>query len=112
MIDVPFAKCICVDAAAAGSSFEDYAMKNCFYFAPNHIKPLLLGMIQNAVLDGGRGVQGACTAITDFASGSVTNSMRPFFVLQLQAAEQISSSVDYLIKAIDKNAGRFDDTIH
>lgn len=106
IIDVPFAKCLCVDAAAAGSSFEDYAMNNCFYFAPNHIKPFMLGMIQNAVLDKSKGIEKSCLAVTDFAVESFTNSMKPYFTLQLQATDQISSSVDFLIKGIDKNAGR------
>jgi len=31
-VDVPFAKCMCVDAAISGSNFERYyAMNNCYY---------------------------------------------------------------------------------
>lgn len=106
VVDVPFSKCLCVDAAAAGANFETYAMKNCFYFAPNHLKPLLLGMIQNALVDGGGGIKESCRAVTEFASSSVSDSMKPFFTSQLQATAQIASSVDYLMKFIDKNAGR------
>lgn len=48
LVDVPFAKCICVDAATRGSNFERYAMDNCYFFAPTHLKPVILGLIENA----------------------------------------------------------------
>ena len=45
MVDVPFAKCMCVDAAKSGSNFERYATGNCYYFAPTHLKPL--GLVED-----------------------------------------------------------------
>lgn len=84
LVDVPFAKCLCVDAAAAGANFESYAMENCYYFAPAHLRPTLLGMIQRAVLGTDGGQQGMCEALVGRAGEAMAGSMRPFFVKQLQ----------------------------
>lgn len=126
LIDVPFAKCLCVDAAARGANFETYAMDYCYYFAPARLKPLLFGMIQDAVNGGSTGIAGMCSALVEFASSSVSDSMKPYFTAQLQvcfgashvcvcrlscntlaqANEQIGSSIDYLTRIVDPTAGR------
>lgn len=98
-----------MDSAAAGANFEKYAVDNCLYFAPRHLKPLMLGMIQDAVLDGSEGVQLACRAMTEYASQSVADSAKPFFVKQLQATENIASTFDNLLARVDPDAGKCTD---
>ena len=48
MVDVPFAKCMCVDAAKSGSNFERCAMDNCYCFAPTHLKPSHVGKLRHS----------------------------------------------------------------
>lgn len=106
IIDVPFAKCICVDAAKEGASFEEYAMQNCYYFAPNHLKPMVLGMIQDAVRHKGAGIRNACSRMVDYASSGVEKSFDPIYSNAYAVAEQIADSVDYLLRFMDPDAGR------
>jgi hypothetical protein len=89
LVNVPFAKCLCVDAGSAGANFETYAMTNCFYFAPASLKPQMLGMIQRALVVASgagitRGVEDMCRDLTAWAGESMSDSMRPYFVRQLE----------------------------
>lgn len=104
-IDVPFAKCACVDAARAGSGFHKYMMDNCYYFAPTHLKPMVLALVERSV-NNIAGIDAVCTAMVEYAGKEVSDSMQPWFTVQFQGAEQIASSVDYLLKIVDDDSGR------
>ena len=109
LVDVPFAKCMCVDAGMQGANFENYAMENCFYFAPDSMKPTMLMMIQRAIAydsSGENGVDRMCSDLTNATAAKMSDSMRPYFAKQLLANEQISSSVDSLISFLDPKAGK------
>jgi hypothetical protein len=106
MVDVPFAKCICVDAASHGSNFERYAMDNCYYFAPTHLKPTLLGLIENAKTGSPASVRESCVAMVEFAKSGLTNSMQPWFDAQFQSTQAMASSIDYILSFISSEAGR------
>ena len=58
LVDVLFAKCMCVDAASKGANFQQYAMDNCSYFAPTHMKPTILGLIMSSDLRRIHGAKG------------------------------------------------------
>ncbi len=75
MVDIQFAKCMCVDAAKSGSNFELYVMDNCYYFTPTHLKPLVLGLIENARTGSAASVRELCIAMVEYAKSSMTNSM-------------------------------------
>ena len=107
MVDVPFAKCICVDAAAHGSNFERYAMDNCYYFAPTHLKPALLGLIENARTGSASSVRESCTAMVEFAKQGMSDSMQPWFDAQFKSTQALASSVDYLLSFVSSDAGRW-----
>lgn len=83
IVDIPFAKCICVDSR--GSNFQKYMTDNCYFYAPDHLKPLMLGLIENAVQDGN--VEGSCLAMVNYAKASLANSMQPWFDAQFGASQ-------------------------
>ena len=104
VVDVPFTKCMCIDTAHAGAPFK-YAIDNCYYFAPNHLKPLILSLVENDQRTGST-VTESCSVMVDYTAQRLSDSMQPWFNVQFQAAEQISSSVDYLLKFLEEDAGR------
>jgi hypothetical protein len=106
LVDVPFTKCVCVDSR--GANFQRYMVDNCYFFAPDHLKPLMLGLIDNAVRDGG--VQTSCLAMVNFAKLSMSESMQPWFDAQFAATQALANSIDYLLSFVSTNkgeAGRF-----
>jgi hypothetical protein len=114
-VDVPFAKCICVDSAREGANFQRYAMDNCYYFAPDHLKPLVLGLIEadfilgdEQAAGGGSSLHSSCVAMVQFAKAGLTDSMKPWFQSQIAAATSMASSIDYLLSFAGGNdAGRY-----
>jgi hypothetical protein len=106
MVDVPFAKCMCVDTAKSGSNFERYAMDKCYYFAPTHLKPLVLGLIENARTGSAASVRESCIAMVEYAKSGLTNSMQPWFDAQFTSMQAMASSLDYLLLFVSSNAGR------
>jgi hypothetical protein len=106
MVDVPFAKCICVDAASRGANFEQYAMDNFYYFAPTHLKPTMLGLIENARTGSAASVRESCIAMVEFAKSGMTSSMQPWFDAQFQSTQAMASSIDYLLSFVSSEAGR------
>jgi hypothetical protein len=109
LVEVPFTKCICVDAAKEGANFERYAMDNCYYFAPTHLKGTLLQMIQNARTVGG--VQSSCEAMITYTENKFESSMQPFLDSQFSAFEHSASAIDYLLSFIDNQAGKCTDFV-
>jgi hypothetical protein len=107
MVDVQFAKCMCVDAAKSGSNFERYAMDNCYYFAPTHLKPLVLGLIENARTGSAASVRESCIAMVEYAKSGMTNSMQPWFDAQFKSTQAMASSLDYLLSFVSSEAGRW-----
>lgn len=104
-VTVPFVKCVCVDAAAEGANFGKHATEQCLYFAPDHMKPTILDIIQqDATLLGS--AENACRRMVDYSVRQIKDSMQPWFTAQYQAAEQVASSLDYLLKVFDVDAGR------
>lgn len=102
LVDVPFAKCMCVDAASRGSNFQRYAMDNCYFFAPTHLKPTILGLIENAALGGSsESIREACLAMVQFAKDGLTASMQPWFDAQFSSTQALASSVDYVLSFTD-----------
>ena len=59
--------------------------ENCYFYAPDHLKPLMLGLIENAVQD--QNVEGSCLAMVNYAKASLTDSMQPWFDAQFGASE-------------------------
>lgn len=106
MVDVPFAKCMCVDAASKGSNFQRYAMDNCYYFAPTHMKPIFLGLIENAATGSEASVRQSCIAVVQFAKDGMSNSMQPWFDAQFKSTQALASSLDYLLSFVQEDAGR------
>jgi hypothetical protein len=107
LVDVPFAKCMCVDAAAKGANFQRYAMDNCYFFAPTHLKPTILGLIENAASGSAASVRESCVAMVQFAKDGLTNSMQPWFDAQFKSTQALASSLDYLLSFVQGgDAGR------
>jgi hypothetical protein len=109
MVDVPFAKCICVDAAQKGANFQRYAMDNCYYFAPTHLKPTVLGLIENAAGGSAEAVLQSCVAMAQFAKDGMTSSMQPWFDAQFKSTQAMASTLDYVLSFISDDAGRWVD---
>jgi hypothetical protein len=109
LVEVPFTKCICVDAAARGANFETYAMENCYYFAPSHLKGTMMQLIQNAISP--TGVKDSCEAMIQYTENKFRDSMQPFFVSQVAAFESSASAFDYLLTFIDNQGGKCTDFI-
>lgn len=107
LVDVPFAKCICVDSR--GANFQSYMTDNCYYFAPDHLKPLMLALIDNAVRD--RGVETSCLAMVGYAKQGMSQSMQPWLDAQFAAAGALANSIDYLLSFVSPKgeAGRCTD---
>lgn len=106
LVDVPFAKCMCVDAAAQGANFARYAMAHCYFFAPTHLKPTILGLVENAAGGSAASVRASCVAMVQFAKDGLTDSMRPWFDAQFKSTQALASSIDYLLSAVEGGAGR------
>lgn len=102
LVDVPFAKCICVDER--GNNFVKYAMDNCYYFAPKHMKPVMLSLIENAQVS--KNVEAACSIMVDYAKSGIINSMQPWFSVQFQATDAMASSIDYILSFITSGSGK------
>lgn len=110
-VDVPFAKCICIDSAQKGANFKRYLMDNCYFFAPDHLKPLILGLVEAddilAEDDSGNQLHSACIAMVQFAKVGLTDSMQPWFDAQLSTTVAMASSIDYLLSFVtSQDAGR------
>jgi hypothetical protein len=101
---VPVAKCMCIDATKGGN-FRTNALDQCYNMAPTHMKPIILGLLEGAVLDPER-IDVMCRSLTEFAADHVSKSMHPWFAKQLDASAAIASSLDYLLRSFDVDAGR------
>ena len=86
---------------------DRYAMDNCYYFAPTHLKPAILGLIENAASGSAASVRQSCIAVVQFAKDGLTSSMQPWFDAQLRSTEALGSSLDYLLSFVQGDkAGR------
>jgi hypothetical protein len=106
LVDIPFAKCMCVDAASHGAGFARYALDNCYYFAPTHMKPVVLALIENARTGSPSSVRESCIAMVDYAKEGLTTSMQPWFDAQFKSTQAMASSIDYLLSFVSTEAGR------
>jgi len=106
LVDVPFAKCMCVDAASHGANFARYALANCYYFAPTHMKPIVLALIENARTGSPSSVRESCIAMVEYAKEGLTTSMQPWFDAQFKSTQAMASSIDYLLSFVSSEAGR------
>jgi hypothetical protein len=106
-VNVPVAKCLCVDATQDGD-FRKNVMEKCYYMVPTHMKPMILTLVEGASIDSAN-IETACRTLVTFASDSVKDSMSPWFVKQLEAADALASSFDYLLAAFDVDAGKCSD---
>jgi hypothetical protein len=70
-----------------GSNFAQYMRDNCYFFAPEHLKPLMLGLLENAIQD--KGVETSCLAMVNYAKLGMTDSMQPWFDAQFGASQVI-----------------------
>jgi hypothetical protein len=107
MVDIPFAKCMCVDAATHGSNPQRYMMDNCYYFAPTHLKPTILGLIEVAPSGHAGDMRASCITMVEFAKSGLTSSMQPWFDAQLKSTEAMASSINYLLSFVSSEAGRY-----
>ena len=102
-VDVPIAKCMCLDVGETGD-FRRNAIDKCSYFFPTHRKTVLLAMIENSYFSGGPAA--TCDVLVKYANSQVKNSMNHWFDKQFQASDAIASSFDYLLRFFDVDAGR------
>jgi hypothetical protein len=107
MVDVPFAKCMCVDAATHCCNPQRYMMDNCYYFAPMHLKPTILGLIEVASSGHAANMRTSCIAMVEFTKSGLTSLMQPWFDAQLKSTEAMASSIDYLLLFVSSKAGRY-----
>jgi hypothetical protein len=109
MVEVPFTKCICVDSAREGALVQKYAMDNCYYFAPTHLKGDMLKVIQNGI--GRDGAAASCEAMIQYTENKLKDSMQPFFSIQYDAFDSAASTLDYLLSFIDDQGGKCTDFV-
>lgn len=86
-------------------------MDNCYFFAPDHIKPLILGLVEADTLlgsdDGITGMHSSCIVMVQYAKYGLTDSMKPWFDAQLATTVAMASSIDYLLTFVSsQDAGR------
>jgi hypothetical protein len=87
-------------------------MDNCYYFAPDHLKPLIIGLLEaDEVILGEADEKGAlhtsCVAMVQFAKVGLSDSMKPWFDAQLATTVAMASSIDYLLSFVSsQDAGR------
>ena len=93
LVDIPTAKCLCKDSL--GNNFVRYATDTCFANAPNQAKPALRKMI-----DAGQDLDtiNACDLIIAHVQNQMASSLQPFFDKQYEAADNMGSSLDYLLR--------------
>ena len=75
-------------------------MDNCYFFAPTHLKPTILGLIENAASGSSASVRESCVAMVQFAKDGLTNSMQPWFDAQFKSTQALASSLDYLLSFV------------
>jgi hypothetical protein len=105
-VEVPVAKCLCVDARKAGN-FRKYAMSNCFWLVPLSMKPTYLSLIENSMNNGDE-VE-ACSILVNYVNDHVKHAMDPWFAKMFQVSDAMASSFDYLLKYLDPDAGHCTD---
>lgn len=87
-------------------------MDNCYFFAPDHLKPVMLGLAEaDEVVFGDENDRGAlhtsCLAMVQFAKIGLSDSMKPWFDAQLDTTVAMASSIDYLLSFVSsQDAGR------
>jgi hypothetical protein len=94
MVNIQFAKCMCVDAATSSSDFECYSIDSCYYFAPTHLKHMELGLIKKARTGSAESVRDLCIAMVEYAKRGMTNSMQPQSDTQFKSTQEMASSLD------------------
>jgi hypothetical protein len=105
LVNVPFAKCVCVDARNTGAVFSTYIIENCYYFAPSNMRTMIFALVQAAEEDQSK-IDTMCSILVEYAATSVKDSMIPVFSKQFDATQYIGSSVDYLMNVIESDGGR------
>lgn len=106
-VDYPILSCLC--AASHNHDFHNYAVNVCYKDAPTHFKPVILSMIQESV---SRGLPAdSCKQMASFAVDRLEGSMDSFFHNSFQNAESMGNLIDYLIKALDEDAGNCDNIL-
>jgi hypothetical protein len=103
VVDVPIAKCMCIDARKSGD-FKKNVMDKCIYFVPTYRQTTVLASIENSYSLGDE--QAVCSTLVNFANDGVKNSMNAWFNKLFQSTEAIASSFDYLLRFFDVDAGR------
>ena len=83
-----------------------FEQDNCYYFAPTHLKPILLGLIENAASGSATSVHDLCQALVSFAKEGMTSSMQPWFDAQFKSTQAMASSIDYILSFVSNEAGR------
>ena len=83
-------------------------MDNCYYFAPDHLKPIILGLAEaDQVLEDNGMLHTSCVAMVQFAKVGLSDSMKPWFEAQLDTTTAMASSIDYLLSFVsNQDAGR------
>ena len=105
LVNVPFAKCVCVDARNTGHVFSTYVIENCYFFAPGTMRTMLFAFVQAAEEDSSK-IEAICSMLVEYAATSVKDSMIPVFSKQFDATQYIGSSVDYLMNFIESDGGK------
>jgi hypothetical protein len=102
LVNVPFAKCVCVDAR--GSNFVQYAMDNCYFFAPPVMKPDILALVQRFGMDPNNDEQyQLCGSMVQTTADAFKDSMQPFITAQTEAIDQTAPAMDSLLSTVWDN---------
>ena len=90
-----------------GKNFERYMTQNCYFFAPDHLKPLMLALLENGIR--GFGQTSSCMAMVNFAKAGLSDSMQPWFDAQFASTQALANSIDYLLSFVSEKgeAGRY-----
>ena len=101
-VDIPLIKCVCRDAR--GGDAIAYARSKCVPFVPTPVRPVVLAMISAAEADvaGGRPI---CASVVNYTRETMISSMTPWFENTYDGMDALGSSVDYLLKSFDNEAG-------
>lgn len=92
-MDIPIAKCICKDSQ--GHNFQSYVLNTCLPKAPAQSRATILLLLDDSIT---KDPVKVCNAIVGYTQNKIMKSMDPFFQYQYLAADNIGSSLDYLIR--------------
>ena len=102
-VDVPLIKCVCKDSQ--GNDQASYALSTCIQQVPTNMRPIIFGMVA-VVRSGGKAGPPLCARVLGYTRDAMINSMTPWFSSIYDGMDALGSSVDYVMKGFDDDAGQ------